>query len=109
VITAQFDIYFHLWSNGTPHWEREIRAWEIEQEKEWTRVMSKDEKWNFKKQSSCKRVCYSEHVTRFPFDRTPDPSVLLQFGTFTTRVNPENSPLFNRHVESFRGTSFSNH
>jgi len=34
VITNMFDIYFHLWNNGTPHWEREKHAWEIEQEKE---------------------------------------------------------------------------
>lgn len=33
VITSTFDIYFHLWNNGVPHWECEKRAWEIEQEK----------------------------------------------------------------------------
>jgi hypothetical protein len=51
VITTQLDIYFHLWNNGTPHWEREKRAWEIEQEKEWTRVMSRGKKQNLKKHS----------------------------------------------------------
>ena len=30
VITSQFDIYFHLWSNGTPNWEKEKRLWEEE-------------------------------------------------------------------------------
>lgn len=25
VIGSSFDIYFHLWSNGAPHWEREKR------------------------------------------------------------------------------------
>jgi hypothetical protein len=44
VITTQLDIYFHLWNNGSPHWEREKRAWEIEQKKEWTRVMSRAKK-----------------------------------------------------------------
>jgi hypothetical protein len=44
VITSSFDVYFHLWNNGTPHWEREKRAWEIEQEKEWTKVLSRSAK-----------------------------------------------------------------
>lgn len=30
VTTGSFDVYFHLWNNGTPHWEREKRAWELE-------------------------------------------------------------------------------
>jgi hypothetical protein len=34
VISSSFDVYFHLWNNGTPHWEKEKRVWEIEQEKE---------------------------------------------------------------------------
>lgn len=25
VIGKVFDVYFHLWSNGAPHWEREKR------------------------------------------------------------------------------------
>ena len=44
VISSSFDVYFHLWNNGTAHWEREKRAWEIEQEKEWTTVLSKSAK-----------------------------------------------------------------
>jgi hypothetical protein len=44
VITSSFDIYFHLWSNGTPHWEKEKRDWEIEQYKERTKVLSRAEK-----------------------------------------------------------------
>ena len=43
ITTPTFDLYFHLWNNGTPHWEREKRAWEIEQEKEWTLVHSRAE------------------------------------------------------------------
>lgn len=26
-----FDIYFHLWNNGVPHWDREKRLWEEEE------------------------------------------------------------------------------
>ncbi|KAG2628337.1 hypothetical protein PVAP13_3KG376762, partial [Panicum virgatum] len=35
-IGSSFDVYFHLWSNGSAHWEREKRLWELEQEKEWS-------------------------------------------------------------------------
>jgi hypothetical protein len=49
VITSMFDVYFHLWSNGAPHWEREKRLWEIEQEKERTTVLSKSSKREEKK------------------------------------------------------------
>jgi hypothetical protein len=44
ITTSSFDLYFHLWNNGTPHWEKEKRDWEIEQEKEWTKVLSKSAK-----------------------------------------------------------------
>jgi hypothetical protein len=43
-IGSSFDVYFHLWNNGVPHWEREKRLWEIEQEKEWTKLKSKRQK-----------------------------------------------------------------
>ena len=29
-IGSHFDVYFHLWSNGAPHWEREKLLWEQE-------------------------------------------------------------------------------
>ena len=40
-IGACFDVYFHLLSNGAPHWEREKFLWEQEQEHQWTKVRSK--------------------------------------------------------------------
>ncbi|KAG2538408.1 hypothetical protein PVAP13_9NG430000 [Panicum virgatum] len=43
-IGASFDVYFHLWSNGAPPWEREKLLWEQEQLKEWTFVQSKKQK-----------------------------------------------------------------
>ena len=39
-VGACFDVYFHLWSNGAPHWEREKFLWEQEQEREWITVNS---------------------------------------------------------------------
>lgn len=44
VIGASFDIYFHLWSNGAPHWEREKRLWEEDEAKKWSAVLSKSQK-----------------------------------------------------------------
>ena len=55
VITSQFHVYFHLWNNGMPNWEREKRLWEEEQEKEWSTVLSKNTKRSIKKskQQAC--------------------------------------------------------
>ena len=43
-IRSCFDVYFHLWHNGTPNWEREKRLWEEKQASEWIKVMSKKSK-----------------------------------------------------------------
>ena len=43
-IGKSFDVYFHLWHNGTPNWEREKRLWEEKQASEWIKVMSKKSK-----------------------------------------------------------------
>jgi hypothetical protein len=66
VITSHFDVYFHLWNNGTPHWEREKRAWEIEQEKEWTLVLSKAAKKEAKKKENLKHVHFVKPVVQSP-------------------------------------------
>jgi hypothetical protein len=63
VITSTFDLYFHLWNNGTAHWEHEKHAWEEEQEKEWTKVLS----WRSKKEAakaskSQKRVSFAKDL-----------------------------------------------
>lgn len=60
VIGNAFDVYFHLWSNGAPHWEREKRLWEAEEAKKWTTVISKGQKHPAKpKVSSGKRVRFA--------------------------------------------------
>ena len=47
-----FDVYFHLWSNGAPQWEREKRLWEEEEEaKLWSVVLSKRKKKEAKKKN----------------------------------------------------------
>jgi hypothetical protein len=90
VITATFDIYFHLWNKGTPHWEKEKRAWEIEQEKEWTQVLSKAAKKEARKsQVPKKKVRFAECSDR-PAKIHSDPVITLMFGSFETKVDPSN-------------------
>lgn len=82
VITSSFDLYFHLWNNGTPHWEREKRAWEIEQEKEWSTVLSKRAKRQAKaqaKKSTPKKVSFAKPLVQYPRQ-------IIQFGAFRTVV-----------------------
>jgi hypothetical protein len=45
-------MYFHLWSNGAPHREREKRIWEAEEAKQWSKVLSKNQKRLTSKSSS---------------------------------------------------------
>ena len=38
IIASTFDVYFHLWSNGGPNWEREYQLWLEEEQQNWTVV-----------------------------------------------------------------------
>jgi hypothetical protein len=94
VITSSFDIYFHLWSNGTPHWEKEKREWEIEQEKEWTKVLSKAAKKEAAKKAAKinpqhkKKVCFAEKLVQSPPRPQHHKLVSLVFGSFGMEVDP---------------------
>jgi len=93
VISSSFDVYFHLWNNGTAHWEREKRAWEIEQEKEWTTVLSKSAKRQAKAKAKDqnpvpKKVRFAQPLVQYPRH-------VIQFGAFRlvvveTKVPPAN-------------------
>jgi hypothetical protein len=48
-------VYFHLWSSGAPHWEREKRLWEAEEAKKWEKVMSRSQKRMISKSSRSPR------------------------------------------------------
>jgi hypothetical protein len=68
-IGASFDVYFHLWSNGAPHWGREKRLWEAEEAKQWSKVLSKNQKRLASKSSSSskingKRVRFAEKIVQ---------------------------------------------
>lgn len=87
VITNMFDIYFHLWNNGTPHWEREKHAWEIEQEREWTKVLSRSSKKAAAKASkSQKKVSFAKQLVQQSSPKC-SPPWHLKFGAFTVEVS----------------------
>lgn len=94
VITSTFDLYFHLWNNGTAHWEREKRAWEEEQEKEWTKVLSRRSKKEAAKASkSQKRVSFAKDLVHYS---PPKHSLQLSisFGAFSTPINQSRNLVF---------------
>jgi len=93
-IGETFDVYFHLFNNGVPHWEREKRLWEEEEAKKWTLVLSKCQKRNAKSQSanaSAKKVRFAPKlVLASPVKKfaPPTPRVqLISFGEFKTSVD----------------------
>lgn len=90
IITSMFDVYFHLWNNGAPHWEREKRAWEIEQEKEWTKILSKSTKREEKRKEKVqKRVHFAKKLVQSPPKVKSQPQISLTFGSFTSCVDPQ--------------------
>lgn len=62
-IGKSFDINFHLWSKGAPHWEREKRLREAEEAKNWTTVLLKKQRRLASKScSSSKKVRFAERL-----------------------------------------------
>jgi hypothetical protein len=59
-----FDVYFHLWSNGAPHWEREKRIWEAEEAKKWSLVLSKKQKRVSNPLEKRKKVRFAEKIVQ---------------------------------------------
>jgi len=90
VITSQFHVYFHLWNNGMPNWEREKRLWEEEQEKEWSTILSKNTKRSIKKANN-KHVSFAKHLVQKAPCKPAQPPGLIQFGSFlaTLPLEPE--------------------
>lgn len=91
-MTLSFDVYFHLWNNGTPHWEHEKRAWEIEQEKEWTLVLSKSSKKEAKKKENLKRVHFAKPIVQPPPKVKHQPVISVAFGSFSSQFDPNSPP-----------------
>jgi hypothetical protein len=84
-IGNHFDAYFHLWRDGAADWEREKRMWEIEQELQWTMVLSKSEKRVAK---SIKRVRFAPETFRSP-KSNDSPQKSINIGQFSIPI-PQN-------------------
>ena len=65
VIGTVFYVYFHLWSNGAPYWEREKRLWEEEEARQWSLVLSKNQK-RAAKEASQKKVRFAHPLICSP-------------------------------------------
>jgi hypothetical protein len=59
-----FDVYFHLWSNGAPHWEREKLIWEAEEAKKWSLVLSKKQNRVSNPLEKIKKVRFAEKIVQ---------------------------------------------
>jgi hypothetical protein len=93
VISSCFDVYFHLWNNGTPRWEREKRAWELEQEKEWSTILSKRAKREVKAAARSadkvtKKVHFAKKLVQSSLKNKFEPPSCISFGSFSTTLDP---------------------
>ena len=81
VIGSCFDIYFHLWSNGAPHWERGKCIWEQEQALEWTLVQHSPKKRAHA--TPAKRVRFAPKLVQDPPTRMHQPKLdSIRIGAF---------------------------
>jgi hypothetical protein len=102
-IGTSFDVYFHLWSNGAPHWEREKRLWEAEEAKRWKKVMSRNQKSLMYKSSRSP----SKHLKRVHFvDKLIlDSPVAKSFPSVKPSTIKFGSFVFDLHSDAETGSS----
>jgi hypothetical protein len=91
VIGSSFDVYFHLWSNGFPHWENEKRIWEMEEAKKWQEVRSKSQIRAAKAKQVCpnsvKKVRFNPILVQGSSNHDHrDYEQSIQFGSFRSSV-----------------------
>lgn len=114
-IGSCFDIYFHLWNDGVAYRESDKRRWEIEQDLEWTTVLSRKQRKNSRgasvkwiKKKKVKKVRFAEKIVQdSPIKKfIPEPpGVRLTFGAFHTTVLPDQA----MHQFTFARLSLDNH
>lgn len=94
-----FDVYFHLWRNGTANWEREKRLWDLEQAKQWQEVIYRSTK---RKAKPSKRVSFASSPVCIPSPATRNDQAptSIAFGKFFCQIAPNN--------DQFRSTFGSN-
>ena len=87
VIGSCFDVYFHLWSNGAPNWEREKFLWELEQEKEWTFVQRSRPPRNRRANVLGKRVRFADKLVHdSPVLKHQPKQEFIRFGDFSVPI-----------------------
>jgi hypothetical protein len=88
-IGDHFDAYFHLWRDGAADWEREKRLWEIEQELQWTMVMSKSVKRVAK---SKKKVHFAPETFKSPKSKVHEQK-FVSIGQFNVPIASQTHPV----------------
>jgi len=63
ITTSHFDVYFHLWREGGAEWRREMAKWLEEEERSWTKVVSRHQARK-KKSHLPKKVCFIEKLVQ---------------------------------------------
>jgi len=106
-IGSSFDVYFHLWNNGVPRWEREKHLWEIEQEKEWIKYMSKSQKRKERLRNSGfqKKVYFAKKLVQDSPQPKHKPSLSIHFGDFDVQIQFYLSNISNLSFENSKGKS----
>lgn len=87
-IGRSFDLYFHLWSNGVPHWEREKCLWEEEEAKKWTYVLFEAQRKSNKTRK--KSVRFAKKLVQSPpqmKSRPREESTTLVIGTMQINLD----------------------
>lgn len=108
VTTKHFDVFFHLWRDGGSDWQREHRAWEQEEENQWTLVTRK------KAKKAAKHVSFSSPLKQPSPKAKHQPSVataFLRLGSFLCSLPPRSpsSPLSSAQlVKVSHGAWFQN-
>jgi hypothetical protein len=90
-----FDVYFFLWNNGAPLWEREKFLWEQEQLKEWHYVQSKRQK-KLSSRSRGRRVHFAPDVSHDPPLHRSDPVKSFVVGSLVVPTTVRFSNVFGR-------------
>jgi len=95
-----FDVYFHLWSNGAPHWECEKFLWEQEQQKGWTYVHSRKKNRVSSDPHFPRRVHFAPKLVqdspRRKFQPKIDVPPTIRIGEFTIPTSVPVSRVFGR-------------
>jgi hypothetical protein len=93
-----FDVYFFLWSNGAPHWEREKFLWEEEQRLEWTVIQSRKTKSPIKKHKHTKKVRFAP-LDNDPSQDSRQPECSFRVGDFfDSSFNPRDQSFWQTQI-----------